>query len=98
MASINWQGESYLTQNNCPCIPKESSIVQSAVASVWRISDKAAYELMIEFYQQLKLPKSSKASALQQAQIKMINNKTYAHPKKLGTFLVDWKMVLSLYL
>jgi len=65
--------------------------VQSVVASLWRISDQAAYDMMIEFYQQLKQTKNTKATSLQQAQIRMIQDKTYAHPKNWAPFLLIGK-------
>jgi filamentous hemagglutinin family protein len=65
--------------------------VQSVIASLWRISDKAAYEMMIEFYQHLKQTKNTKASSLQQAQITMIQDKIYAHPKNWAPFLLIGK-------
>lgn len=46
--------------------------VKSAIASVWEVSDAGTLALMAEFYQQLAAV-NTKAQALQQAQIKMLN-------------------------
>ena len=47
--------------------------IKSAIASVWDVSDAGTLALMAEFYQQLSVAKT-KAQALQQTQIKMLNN------------------------
>ncbi|MEA5520843.1 CHAT domain-containing protein [Limnoraphis robusta] len=48
--------------------------VKSALASLWYISDRGTLALMSEFYQQLKTA-STKAEALQKAQVAMIQGK-----------------------
>jgi CHAT domain-containing protein len=48
--------------------------VKSALASLWYISDRGTLALMSEFYQQLKTA-STKAEALQKAQVAMIEGK-----------------------
>ncbi len=56
--------------------------VKSALASLWYVSDRGTLALMSEFYQQLKTA-STKAQALQKAQIAMIEGKVYLQPGEL---------------
>lgn len=64
---------------------------RSAIATLWFINDKAASDLVTEFYRQLKENRLSKAQALQQAQIHLIsntNNTAYRHPYYWSAFLL----------
>ncbi len=61
---------------------------RSAVGSLWSIADEAAYELVVEFYEQLKDPSVSKAVALQRAQEKLLASKNFAHPFYWSPFLL----------
>jgi CHAT domain-containing protein len=58
--------------------------VKSALASLWYVSDIGTLGLMSEFYQQLKTA-STKAEALQQAQIAMIQQKVHFDQGQLIT-------------
>ena len=64
----------------------------STVASLWSVDDQGTNELMKGFYGQLK-ERNSKSGALQQAQISMINNPTFAHPYYWSAFelIGEWK-------
>ena len=48
--------------------------VQSAIATLWAVSDDSTPEIVAEFYQQLQNPMLTKAKALQQAQIAMLQS------------------------
>jgi len=54
--------------------------VRSSLGTLWPAQDKAASLLMVEFYKALNQPGISKAQALQQAQMMMLNNKKLNHP------------------
>lgn len=71
--------------------------VRSAVASLWSVGDESTSILASEFYKNLKNTKNTKAEALRQAQIKMIqarNSKVqdikreYAHPGHWSPFIL----------
>ncbi len=54
---------------------------RSAVASLWYVNDRASSLLLADFYRQLRdLPVTSKAKALQQAQITTKTDLRYRHP------------------
>ena len=61
---------------------------KSALATLWFINDKAASMLISEFYQQLQDPTTSKAVALQRAQLKMLDDPVYDHPAYWAPFLL----------
>jgi CHAT domain-containing protein len=61
---------------------------RSAVATLWHVNDPASYELIVEFYKQLQKPSVSRASALQAAQLKMMNDLRYDHPGYWAPFLL----------
>lgn len=61
---------------------------RSALASLWYISDKSTPRLMESFYDEYLNKRSSKAKALQMAQIELINSKEYSHPDYWAPFLV----------
>ena len=47
---------------------------RSTLASLWAVEDESTAQLMSQFYQELQQNKLNKAKALQQAQIKLLNN------------------------
>ena len=61
---------------------------RSALATLWSIDDAATSELVMEFYRQLQKPEISKAKALQQAQLKSLDDKRYRHPSYWAPFLL----------
>ncbi len=61
---------------------------QSAMGSLWNISDEVTAILIQEFYTQLKSGGLSKAQALRNAQLKVLGNSEYAHPFFWSSFLL----------
>lgn len=61
---------------------------RSAVATLWFINDQATASLVTEFYRQLRDPGASKAKALQQAQLLLLNDRRYQHPGYWAPFLL----------
>lgn len=67
---------------------------RSALASLWNVSDYATARLMTEFYRQWKDNHfSSKAKALQQAQLKLLMTPELAHPYFWAAFVLigNWQ-------
>jgi len=61
---------------------------RSALATLWNINDEASVELVVDFYRELQAPLSSRATALQRAQMKMLANPRYEHPGFWSPFLM----------
>ena len=61
---------------------------RSALATLWFVNDEASSALVIEFYRQLKNPALSKAQALRQAQLKLMENPDFQHPIFWAPFLL----------
>jgi CHAT domain-containing protein len=61
---------------------------RSALATLWHVNDPAAFELIAEFYLQLKKPATSRALALQAAQRKLIADARFDHPGYWAPFLM----------
>jgi len=61
---------------------------RSSLATLWSVDDKAASELIAEFYRNLKAPAVSKAKALQKAQVKLLYELNYQHPYYWAPFLL----------
>ncbi|NET49179.1 MAG: CHAT domain-containing protein, partial [Merismopedia sp. SIO2A8] len=62
---------------------------RSTVASLWQVDDAAAAEMMGEFYAQIASQNVSKAEALRQAQLKILNNPQYRkHPYYWAPFVL----------
>ena len=61
---------------------------RSALATLWNINDEAAVDLVLDFYRELKNPATSRAVALQRAQLKLIENPRYEHPGYWSAFLM----------
>lgn len=62
--------------------------VRSAMATLWFINDEATVPLMEEFYTQLLKPGTTKAEALQRAQVKLISDVQYNHPAVWSPFIL----------
>ncbi|MDR4505448.1 MAG: CHAT domain-containing protein [Candidatus Scalindua sp.] len=61
---------------------------RSAIATLWYINDQASSLLVSEFYRQIQNPSISRSMALQQAQLKLIKDKRFAHPCYWSPFLL----------
>ena len=61
---------------------------RSALATLWYINDQASSQLITEFYTNLKDSDVSKASALRDAQLVMINDPRFSHPSYWAPFLL----------
>ena len=61
---------------------------RSAVASLWFINDEATSRIVTQFYQNLQKPGVSKAQALQQAQLALMQDRRFRHPGYWSPFLV----------
>jgi filamentous hemagglutinin family protein len=61
---------------------------RSALATLWFINDEASSELVAEFYRQLHAPAVSRATALQRAQIHLLDDPDYQHPAFWAPFLL----------
>ena len=62
--------------------------VRSALGALWAVSDAATVELMTEFYANLKKPGMTKAQALREAQITMLQQEQYRHPFFWSAFIL----------
>ena len=61
---------------------------RSAMGSLWSVSDAAASELVVGFYEQLGTEDTSKAQALQRAQKNLLETPRFQHPYYWAPFLV----------
>ncbi len=62
---------------------------RSALASLWSVNDASSSELIADFYQELSShPGLSKAQALQLAQLRLLNDADFSHPKYWSPFIV----------
>jgi CHAT domain-containing protein len=61
---------------------------RSALATLWFINDQASAALVGAFYQYLQDPSLSRATALQQAQLTLIQDQRYGHPAYWAPFLL----------
>ncbi|MBT4836083.1 MAG: CHAT domain-containing protein [Methylococcales bacterium] len=61
---------------------------KSALASLWKIVDESTPILIQSFYQHLQSDNHSKAKALQQAQLKLLQHEKYQHPGYWSPFLL----------
>jgi CHAT domain-containing protein len=61
---------------------------RSALATLWSIPDESAAEIVAEFYRQLAQPGTSRAQALQRAQVSVLSRVEYRHPGYWAPFLL----------
>jgi filamentous hemagglutinin family protein len=61
---------------------------RSALGSLWSIADEATTQLVVEFYRQLKDPSVSRATALQRAQLRLLESDRFSHPFYWSPFLM----------
>ena len=61
---------------------------RSTLATLWSIRDDSTADLMIEFYQAIKKPGTTKAEALRQAQLSLLRSPKYQHPYYWSAFVL----------
>jgi CHAT domain-containing protein len=61
---------------------------RSALATLWVVNDPAAAAVVSHFYRELQSPGASKARALRQAQLKVLEDPRYRHPNYWSAFLL----------
>ncbi|NJO47199.1 MAG: CHAT domain-containing protein [Oscillatoriales cyanobacterium RM2_1_1] len=61
---------------------------RSTVASLWAVWDDSTTDLMVEFYKQLEQPGVTKAEALRQAQLTLLQGGKYSHPVYWAPFIL----------
>jgi CHAT domain-containing protein/Tfp pilus assembly protein PilF len=61
---------------------------RSAVATLWQVNDEVSADLVADFYRQLRDPSTSRALALQRAQLKVLGDPRYDHPGFWAPFLL----------
>ena len=61
---------------------------RSTLATLWEVNDASTAELMSEFYKNLAASELTKAKALQQAQLAILNNPAYEQPYFWSPFVL----------
>jgi CHAT domain-containing protein len=61
---------------------------RSALATLWAVNDEVSAQLMIDFYRRLADPSQSRVEALQQAQVKVLQQRAYRHPAYWAPYLL----------
>ncbi|MBE9116033.1 CHAT domain-containing protein [Lusitaniella coriacea LEGE 07157] len=61
---------------------------RSTLASLWSVSDEATAQLMTQLYRELTEQKVTKAQALRNAQLALLNSDTFSHPYYWGAFVL----------
>lgn len=61
---------------------------RSALATLWFVNDPASAKLVSAFYRELRDPAKSKAEALRQAQLELLQDRRYRHPAYWSPFLL----------
>jgi CHAT domain-containing protein len=66
---------------------------RSTVATLWQVNDESTALFMTEFYRQLAASKSSKAEALRNAQLTLLQNREYQNPYFWAPFVLvgNWQ-------
>ena len=66
---------------------------RSTIATLWAVQDDSTAQLMSEFYRGLVQSNLSKAEALRQAQLSLLNNPKYHHPYYWSPFVLigNWR-------
>jgi len=60
----------------------------AVIASLWTVDDKATKELMVKFYENLLKRKMSKAEALRQAKLSLLESKEFLSPRLWSAFVL----------
>ena len=61
---------------------------RSALATLWFVNDESTSTMIADFYEHLRDPASSKAIALQRAQVALVEDSRFAHPSYWAPFLL----------
>ena len=61
---------------------------RSAMATLWFVSDEASAKMVMSFYAHLKDPDISKAMALRKAQLELIDDPRFRHPRYWSPYLI----------
>lgn len=61
---------------------------RSTLASLWSVNDASTTELMVRFYRALTQPNTSKAEALRQSQLELLQSSQYQHPFYWAAFIL----------
>ncbi|GFE71054.1 CHAT domain-containing protein [Chroococcus sp. FPU101] len=61
---------------------------RSTLASLWNLDDETSTLMMSQFYQQLINPKITKAEALRTAQLNILSNSHYQHPRYWAPYVL----------
>ena len=67
---------------------------KAVLASLWSVADESTAQFMTDFYRQwLGTPGTTKAGALQKAQLDMLHGAAYTHPFYWSPFVLigNWK-------
>jgi CHAT domain-containing protein len=62
--------------------------VRSTLASLWNLDDESSSIFMSQFYQELVSKKVTKAEALRKAQLTLLQNPRYQHPRFWATYVL----------
>ena len=85
------KGEGLMSLNNAFL----QSGAKSVVASLWKVDDYAAQELMKNFYKELSSGTATTSQALQSAQIRLRQNRQYQSPFYWAAFTVQGDFVTA---
>jgi CHAT domain-containing protein len=61
---------------------------RSAIGTLWSVSDEAASNLLVAFYEALRVPGTSRADAMRHAQLSLLRRGPYQHPAYWGAFML----------
>jgi CHAT domain-containing protein len=61
---------------------------RSVLGTLWKVNDVAASKIMVAFYGELSQPGTSRAVALQRAQMELLKDRRYLHPGYWSPFLI----------
>lgn len=71
---------------------------RSAIASLWNLNDELSVEFTNTLYKNLQQPGVSKAKALQQAQLALLEQPQYMHPRYWSPYILagNWSPLISI--
>jgi len=61
---------------------------RSTVGTLWAVDDQSTTELMVKFYQSIQKANTSRASALREAQLSLLQSSAYQHPYYWSPFVL----------